>query len=590
MIAAVLAPTLAHMTSLGGNDWDEMAAQRYLVIKSLREYHQFPFWNPFSCGGHPAWAGPECATIAVSPWLPVYLKLPLGEAIRVEIVGMALVAAIGTWLLAGRFTARPVVRALVCVLWVVDGRWALQTAAGHTWHLYYAWTPWVFYFFDRAVWDRRSARAWLLDVTLAGASLAAMVYGGGIYPLPETALFLCIYAVLCAVYRRSLAPLGTAAASGALSVGLSAPKLFPLLVTLRRFPRITDSPEVVDPSLLWAALTSHDQGLGSQPVPLANWGWHEYGIYVGVAGAILLVVGMLAARGPRASAWRVLAVLSLLLGLGSFADWAPWPLVHRFLPVFHSQHVPSRWLYMWVLFSAVLAGAWLDRVLAAGAERIAARSRWLIELAALLAVACLAYDITGVARQPLQKTFSKKLGSYVESAEFQTFSVPRPGDYYLAGSPEVPMLPAMMENEDVIRCDTFPAFFWYFRSSATGKLYGIGAHGRDQPEYKGEAYLASGIGSAKIESFSTNAFTVSYEGARPGDLLVLNQNWDPGWTALGERAIDYKSTNAARISAPSGRVVFRYRPVGWHAGLGALAVTVLLLFGAYRTATRHRQA
>jgi hypothetical protein len=590
MIAAVVAPTLVDVTTLGGDDWDQMAAQRYLVVKSLREYHQFPYWNPFSCGGHPAWGAPESATIAVSPWLPVYLTLPLGEAIRVEIVGMALIAALGTWLLAGRFVGRPVLRALVCVLWVVNGRWALQTAAGHTWHLAYAWTPWVFYFFDRAVWDRRGARAVLLDVTLAGASLAVMVYGGGIYPLPETAFLLCVYAALCAVHRRSLAPLAAAAAAGGVSVGLSAPKLFPLLVTLRRFPRLIDSPEVVDPSLLWASLTSHDEGLGSHPVPLPYWGWHEYGLYVGIAGAILLVIGMLAVRGPRDAAWRVLAVLALVLGLGAFADWAPWALLHRFVPVFRSQHVPSRWLYLWVFFSAALAAAWLDRVLTAGADRIAARSRWLIDLAALLAVAWLAHDISSVARQPLTTTFSKKLGTYVESAEFRTESVPRAGDYYLGSSPEVPMLPAMMENEDVIRCDTFPAFFWYYRSSVNGTIYGLGAHGRDEPGYKGEAYLASGVGAAKIESFSANAFTVRYEGASPGDLLVLNQNWDPGWTALGRRTIDYESTNAVRVSAPSGRVTFRYRPVGWRAGWGALAVTVLLLVGAYRTIARYRPA
>ena len=50
--ALVVAPVFMTMTGLGGHDWDPMETDRFLAIKTIKSYHQFPFWNPYSCGGH----------------------------------------------------------------------------------------------------------------------------------------------------------------------------------------------------------------------------------------------------------------------------------------------------------------------------------------------------------------------------------------------------------------------------------------------------------------------------------------------------------------------------------------------------------
>jgi hypothetical protein len=70
--------------------------------------------------------------------------------------------------------------ALVVVLWAVNGRWALQTASGHTWHLAYAWMPWCFASYERA--RRLRVQRGLGAYAGAGACLAMLVYAGGIYP------------------------------------------------------------------------------------------------------------------------------------------------------------------------------------------------------------------------------------------------------------------------------------------------------------------------------------------------------------------------------------------------------------------------
>src|SRR5262249_28724942 len=151
-------------------------------------------------------------------FLPFYLVLPLSVALRVEVLGMAVVGAAGAWAAASRFSSSHAARALCVVLWAVNGRWALQAAAGHTRHLAYAWMPWCLFVFDRA----RVARPRMIDLAGGGLAVAMLVYSGGIYPLPHTVLLLGVYASLLVVVERSARPVLTLAALGTLGVALSA--------------------------------------------------------------------------------------------------------------------------------------------------------------------------------------------------------------------------------------------------------------------------------------------------------------------------------------------------------------------------------
>ena len=45
-----------------------------------------------------------------------------------------------------------------------------------------------------------------------------------------------------------------------------------------------------------------------------------------------------------------------------------------------------------------------------------------------------------------------------------------------------------------------------------------------------------------------SSFDVQVDGAKPGAMVVVNQNWDPGWSVDGESALDYRGTIAARVS------------------------------------------
>jgi len=569
-IGYVFRPIFVDTTTLGGHDWDQAETHRYLVAKTILRFHQFPFWNPYACGGHPAWGGFESDPNVVSPWLPAYLLASFPLALRIEVVGSTLLGAIGAWLLASRFTRSRALMALVAILFTLNSRCIMQIATGHTWHTAYAWMPWVLYFYDRAAGaDPLLGPGRRRDVVLAGGFLAMLVYTGGIYPLPHTAVALVLYACLIAVSTRSFVPITRMIACGALGVGLAAPRLLPIVEVLRRFPRLIDSPETMDFRGFVAMLTSPQQDVFSMPVPVSNWGWHEWGMYIGWPALVGITIGLLSVRGVRERPLRLVGLVMLSLAFGRFSDYAPWPLMHL-LPVFSSQHVPSRWMMPALLVLACVAAATAERAL-----RRSGRARALLEIGVLAAAALMVCDICTVVRAPLTHTFFHKLPPVANDlGPFRTLQHVPPALDYDPGEWAPSTLTALVANIGSLDCNTFPGFNNFTRGQS-GRSPGLGARASNDPLYRGEVFVAEGRGVAKIVDWSPNAMVVSVEGAQPGDHVVLNQNWDPGWTANGRRAIDWADTVAATVRSPSAIIAFRYRPVTLWVGLLVFYLTVL---------------
>jgi hypothetical protein len=564
MIGWALAPTLVDRDTVGSHDWDQMESHRYLITKTILRFHQFPFWNPYACGGHPNWGGFESGTTVVSPWMPFYLAMTLPHAMRVEVWGSAVLSAVGAWLLAGRFTRSPAARAFVVVAFAVNGRWALQITSGHTWHLAYAWTPWTLYFFDRAAAPRRGSTR---DVLCCAACIAMMVYMGGIYPLPQTIFAVAVYGIFLAALLRSERPLGVGLASGLLALGFAAPKLFPVLEVMRKHPRLVDSTETLDLKAFIDVLTSPDQDMTSAHAGTTQWGWHEWGMYVGWPVVVAVVVGIVFGRGVREQSLKWTGLVLLALGFGTFDPHSPWALLHR-VPVFKSQHVPSRWMYPAALVLAAVAAALAERML-----RRAGRWRAGLEIAMVVGVAWIARDIATISRQSLSHAFAVKMPRASESVGPFRTEIHLPGELAYTSDWAPPSLSAEIANIGTLDCGTFPAFHNYFRDK-DGRIAGLGAHGRSDPAYKGEVFIADGVGSATIASWSPNEVKVEVTGAQAGEHLVLNQNFDEGWSANGESTQNWSDQVATQLHGPASTVVFRYRPPTFIPGILVFALTV----------------
>src|SRR3954451_8889681 len=77
MVFTVSAPFLGELHKWGWHDWDSTTVARWMTVVSIKRYFQFPFWNPYSCGGYGPWGYVEGGGNVISPWLPVYLLAPL---------------------------------------------------------------------------------------------------------------------------------------------------------------------------------------------------------------------------------------------------------------------------------------------------------------------------------------------------------------------------------------------------------------------------------------------------------------------------------------------------------------------------------
>jgi 6-pyruvoyl-tetrahydropterin synthase related domain len=555
MLAVALAPFFRDLNSFGFHDWDSHMAYRYVTVLCLK-YFEGPWWDPWISGGYPAWGYVEGATNFVSPYLPAYLLLPVQVAVRLEVLGSAIAGLAGTYLLAGRFTRSAAVRTLVAVLFALNGRWALQATAGHTWHLRYSLMPWVFYLFDVALETKKPKHA-----VRAGMVLALMIYMGGIYPAPHTAIFLSIYALVYAALTKRSWPVVALAIAGAVSVGFSAPKVLPVIDTMTRTPRTINSPEAIGLRELATMMTEHEQPFYGKPVPVPIHGWHEYGLYIGWAGVLALLVGLLFASGPRGYALKIAGMLALLLGLGSFHPKAPWSLLHQ-LPLFASQWVPSRYLYPAVLLLSLSCAVSLGRFF----DRVITKRPW-FDLVALVPVLLVALDIAAVDANTMDITFH--LVKPELPAPSKDFHQERRSPYqYKNPDPHAEsVLLAMFANVGVVEAYGTPLF------------EGGSAIPRGSPEYKGEVHVEEGAGQATLAKWTPNSAAVDVSGASPGAMVVYNMNWDPSWRANGQPAVAWHNLVAAPAPSGSGRVKFTYYPRRLNVGLLACALTALVCFG-----------
>ncbi len=530
----VLAPMLADFSTYGFHDWDSEMAYRYITVLSLK-HGEGPWWHPWLCGGAPAFGYPEGAPNFVSPYLPLYLLTDLRVAFRLEVLGQAIFGLVGTYFFASVLTKSVALRTLLCALFALNGRWALQAAVGHTWHLQYAFMPWAFYCFERSLVPER----WRFAFG-GGVALALCCYVDGIYPLPHTALLLSLYALMRTLFDRSWVPLRSLSVIAVSAFGLAAPKLFAVADQMRVMPRFIESKEVIGFSDLLAMLTTEHQRYGVHSVPVPAYNWHEWGIYVGTGGVLVLFIGVVGASGSRGLAYKLLGLLCLFLGFGAFGPYAPWALLHR-LPVFASQHVPSRFHYPMLLMLGAAFVLAMNQILAP----VLAKKPWL-DLALFLPVALMAWDMTRFSRTPFEQAFWMRAPETIPRvAQFEQRL--NPSVQYIVRDWAQPMLLAMFANTGVLRCYGVDPTF-------VSPVVPVSSS-----DYRGLAFV-EGDGNARVTEWTPNHAVVEVTGAHPGELLFYDMNYDTSWRAGGEPALDVRGLVATRLGSGNERVEFRYFP------------------------------
>ncbi len=539
----------------GTDDWRHFATLWETARVALRDFHQFPSWNPYHCGGIVLFQEPE-APFPGPLFLLTFFWLPTAVGMKVWILTHLLAGTLGARALVADEGGGAAEQILGAAVMAACGFYAEHIGGGHL-----SFTP--FLYLPALVWAFRRGLRDLRYAVLVAALLAVTVLEGGTYPAPLMAV---------ALAAESLARLGSRedrrgllrALPVILLLGglLSAVRLVPVLSFLREHPRrepIDDFLRIGEVFAFWTT-RAHGRGMANH-----RYVWPEYDDYVGVVPVALMLAGaglaILARDRQRRRVWRIdLAVLVVLVwcALGGNRGASLFKLLHA-LPVFDSLRVPSRFLGPAMVAFGLLAAAALGagRSWIARARPAAARAA---TVAAVLAALGVAADVTLTNQPLLQQGIDPPLPDGPASRDF--FQSP------VASYWRLPAFP--VEGTGTRGC--YVALDW---KPAPELWLGHSPQAFVKP-------LAAGTVTAT--AWTPNRLEYDVRLSAPA-LVVINQNFDAGWRADGGQSVGPFVTGAARLSdvhahgalavaLPAGthHLVLRHRPPGlW---LGA-ALTLL---------------
>lgn len=551
-------PVLTSGLKLGISDWDPLLLFHANVFRSVYEYGQLPFWNPWSCGGNPLWQNPQVPLI--SPTYLLALGMPLIAAIKLNLLLHYLIGFAGMHVLLTRvfrISFRPALIFLAS-LFVLAGGIALHLTVGHATFLPYFYLPWLLYSFLAAV------ETGAIRFCIACAAVFALgIYAGGIHIVFMVGIALGALTVISIPARRDWVPLAALAMTGALALLFAAPKLIPVLFFLRD-PRLVDirlvhPNDIMSLDMLLHAFLDPFQYL-RQLFPGQNYGWHEYGNYVGSVGAVTVVAALLAVLSHRPGDRRhwlgtSLAATTVLLGLltiGEYGPYSPYELLRR-LPLVSEFRLPSRYTLVLVLFATATV-AWAIR----GTDDRVPLSGDLRRFTSLLLVVGACY-LGYTNRSSLEFAFM------LEPVDRDFHFLARPPapriDADVDGfSPDAPMMRATLDGRAVLRCND-----------------SLLLRGSVRPELP--VVFADGVTVSRLR-FSPNLVEFSAV-TRDGGRVYLNERYMRGWdVTAGKLEIDPGSELAYMALPPgaAGRFAFRFLPAGLWTGGGCFLLGLVLSF------------
>jgi hypothetical protein len=571
---AVMWPALTRPAWWGVHDWAQFYSYFGVPLRAIVEYHELPGWNPWYYGGNVQWGHPDDPTL--SPlFLPVLLFGTVA-GLKLDIVLVLAGGMYSMWLLARRVGASWAPAVFAAVVWGLNGWHAYHFAVGHMDHLTFLLQPLAVLVYLMSLDDLRWSAA-------AGAVIALMLLSGGPYPFVFTCILLAVLSLALAGQRNSLRPVKAAVIGVALAAGLAAAKLVATAhFTLASPPVFTD---ITGASLgvVWRALMAPRLPM-VVPFAQTSYGSWEFAAYVGWVPLVLFAVGaVLAAR--RVWPWLLVAAVFLITAMGSASPVNFFSLFTA-PPGLAGMHVPFRFIVHVILAAAVIGAVGLEW-LKSQAGRLAAPFGAAVALAGAAAAAGTLVWMHYNRPVPVYR-----LAAYYTPPSKGGAVTVRPQD-------EISLAPEVQRFVPRTYPQALQVYLSFLRRERLSWGYDAvrltkRAAFPGEEGYRGETYIeAPEAGRAEIVAATQSKYTVKYEAVADG-MLVLNQNWFPGWAASGAAgpAGSLGGIVAAPVKAATGSVRFEFRPATRPIGLFISLVTaggIAMWVARSRPADRRRK-
>ncbi|MEI8247701.1 MAG: hypothetical protein WCI51_17830 [Lentisphaerota bacterium] len=398
--------------SLG--DWDMFLAFYEAGRKTIVEYGQFPYWNPWHFGGVPLFANPQLSILGIETPFIVFFGTYYG--LRLAMIFYVLAGAFGMWLLLGDYAVNHVSRFWGSLVFSLSGPLALHMAAGHPVMVTIVFLPWLLYFLRRLKDSENGA-------LLFGFTAGMLVNHSLHYVSLVVTSFIGIYfAVELIKNIRSRQFLFHAALAGLMFLAVGAYRTIVTLQLLSEFPRAMDLRLDIGLHHYLLSLIYPGQSLFTFPKVQFCWNWFEVGCYVGVVAMVMFIISAVKAF----KWWHWGFVLASLLSINSTCQYLPGYWL-RDVPPFTSFFCITRWRFLVVFFIAIGCCAGFDWLYEKFKER-GARIRLLILIA--LSISGLIYNqyvnwqgVTWVTEDSLMKTVPVSSETIITAQEHEKYSL-----------------------------------------------------------------------------------------------------------------------------------------------------------------------
>jgi hypothetical protein len=535
-------PMLRTPDCLGFGDWDLFLGKIEAARKVYAEYHQFPWWDPWTRGGFPLAANPQCGYIGVA--MPFVLAFGATRGMGLGTVICFALAGEGARRLARQWLGDPVASFAVGLIYAINGAMLVAAVAAYHVSMCYPALSWMLYHVFRMHRQKRLG-GWL------GFWAAFSMLNGIQYFTVYMALIagvVWLRALRCRTDQERSKLIGGTIVAVGMFLMLAGWRIATTIVVYRDFPRplASGQDEGLAQVLRHLLYRRSAEFLRGMEIPY----FWETTCYL---GPVVLALGLASlAWGWRW--WHTLTLVCVVLAIGS-AQWYHPSYWLSHLPVFSTMHVVTRWRFMAILGVALASGGTLAAL---------RRSDWpWLRALAPLAIAYIAFDYVSYGFEVLPVAFS------VPNTEDKYPGPPLPKGEIV----NVQMAlgyPAISRGYGIVQ--GYEPLMGYQRGTPTERRW------RGHPDYKGEFWTEDG----PVEPTEWTPSRVVLD-VKPFQEVFLNENPGSYWLVNGKRSfpkarVAEKEWVFSARANDKGRVVAQIAPRGLNEGLVLHFVGLFLIF------------
>jgi len=555
-------PILSSGNNLGIQDWDQNFAWTEATRVSLLDYHQFPLWNPYKCGGTVQFANPQVPVLSIQTALALILGTLRGIKLSIFVHGV--IGFVGFYLLARQYKLTYIGSALAAIIFSFSGITSSFLSSGMVVFTNFAYTPYILIFFNKSI-DKGK---WGI---VAGILFAVSFYYSYQIPL-LIGVYLLVYTVVKSIAEKTAAPIKAFIILVFTSGVLILPKLFFATQLLRISPRqLSDISGYSIQNFLYFLLSRKQNLFNEMDVQGYYYAIDENSLYVGILAFALFLLFF--ARNKKEIGRNAALIITLLimiwLALGSGVHPSIYAVLRR-LPLFSSFRVAQRFRFDLIIPFSLIAGLGVDNLIHLLPKH---------KLALILAIVCPLIVYADLAIFSTTNFLSKTLiitnpetqlwrsDHFVQTGAVnlgfeirRTIEIP---EKYLDSNIFIPWsfeYLKIKQNNGVLDCyDPIPL--------------GVKALGAGDENYQGEFHLVDTQADIAVENtfWSPNRliFKLINNGMTPNNTLIVNQNFYPGWVVVKDGKECKRATNTdgllfTQIEGTINSLSYKFSPIAYY--------------------------